>query len=301
MLGRIVGHTVLDTIDRAVGNDLGDRVLEVARRAATVKVRSIIRDRIERDVSVPVVLNGLEDLAVRTPELELELTGFELGTLQDLGRLERGLGPLDRVGVVEGRSRLVLGGVRVLDLGHLERLGGLVALDGHRGGHVLGVLPTGAQVGRLVDCVLVRAGLLVGDLAERAGAGAVDCQLGGLGHGCSVLSRELEGELLLGAVLLGTVDGLGYLDLRRRGRGMGVVEERGRTVLDGIRVLDLGLQLAVAAIDNLHRRGHVARLEPATGVVAGLTDGVRERLAGIGERILDRSELSRLPRCSRRA
>ena len=193
------------------------------------------------------------------------------------------------VGVVE---RGGVGAVAVLN-GDVERAVALIR-GGHGDGHVVRGGPTVAAVADLVDRVGLGSDLGDGELIEAGG-------LAGLGgNGTELRARgalalvQVEGELLVGlrggAAVDGLVDGDGGL---ARGRVL-ISKERGGAVSGGAGVRDGGAEGAVAVVDDLDGGGHVTRERPTGAVLAGLVDGVRELLVGVGEAVVDRAEVDGL-------
>ena len=193
------------------------------------------------------------------------------------------------VGVVE---RGGVGAVAVLN-GDVERAVALIR-GGHGDGHVVRGGPAVAAVADLVDRVGLGSDLGDGELIEAGG-------LAGLGgNGTELRARgalalvQVEGELLVGLRVGAAVDRLVDGDGGLAGGRVLISKERGGAVSGGAGVRDGGAEGAVAVVDDLDGGGHVTRERPTGAVLAGLVDGVRELLVGVGEAVVDRAEVDGL-------
>ena len=257
MRGRVVGH---------VGQAAGHLADEVGVRAGLGEL-----DGREDHGAVGSVGGRCHDVALAVDELEGELAGHEVATVEDLGGAQGDAGRLVRlVGVGEGHA--ASRGAEVPRANELvARALGHLGGDGVRGlviGHAVVLDARGLRVvvlrqdlgdgegvltGLVEDEAVTREGHVAGGIVgarERLGAHVVGVVTGG-----SDGEAELAGDHVVAREGLVDVEiGLGGVGLVRGGRGRDV----GLVVLvgdDRVVALDRRVKLAVAGIRHVNRDG----------------------------------------------
>ena len=218
-----------------------------------VAARTLARqlDGRELDLAVCAVLRGSDDLAERTVsldlhQLELELAGLELATLEDLARLDPERALRRRVLVGERRGRAALVGDYALEgaVSVIRRLDSQVARRGVVRNAALGALD-------LADAVAALASALQLDLAERDLAVGIVFR-GGNHVAVGIVSLDLdELELELAFLELPPLELLGRLDLEGTLGRLDIVRKRRHNVV-GRTVDHLAAEVAIRVVGCHH-------------------------------------------------